>query len=46
MWEEISGSTYDPWGDVATVIGMLDNCAADHRTVPLGSRSRRFWRAP
>ena len=24
MWEEISGSTYDPWGDVATVIGMLD----------------------
>jgi aminoglycoside phosphotransferase (APT) family kinase protein len=25
LWEEISGSTYDPWGDVATVIGMLDN---------------------
>jgi aminoglycoside phosphotransferase (APT) family kinase protein len=24
MWEDISGSTYDPWGDVATVIGMLD----------------------
>ena len=24
MWKEISGSTYDPWGDVATVIGMLD----------------------
>ncbi len=25
MWEDISGSTYDQWGDVATVIGMLDN---------------------
>jgi aminoglycoside phosphotransferase (APT) family kinase protein len=25
MWQEVSGSTYDPWGDVATVIGMLDN---------------------
>ena len=28
MWEEISGSTYDPWGDVATVIGMLDGLRA------------------
>ncbi len=25
MWEGISGSTYDRWGDVATVVGMLDN---------------------
>ena len=41
MWEEISGSTYDPWGDVATVIGMLDGLRDGCPAAPArGIRSR------